>query len=325
MPQEPSAVTTSSGRETAAAKPAMDAADACRLVAREKPRAVLVAGPTASGKSALALAIARAADGVVINADSMQVYAEMRVITARPDAADEAAAPHRLYGHVSASGPYSVARWLGEVATEIEDAKAAGRLPIIVGGTGLYFKALTEGLSPIPAIPADIRARWRQAGSDVPAGELHDLLAARDPETAARLRPSDTQRIVRALEVFDATAQPLTHWQRVPGVAVLQETDALRLVVDVERDQLYARADARFLRMVELGALDEVRHVMSLGLDPGLPAMRALGVAPLARHLAGECDLATAISDGQRDTRNYVKRQATWLRRYMMSWMTVVS
>lgn len=322
MPQEPSAETTS-GRETAAAKPAMDAAGALRLVEREKPRAVLVAGPTASGKSALALAIARAAGGVVINADSMQVYAEMRVVTARPDDADEAAAPHRLYGHIAASEPYSVARWLGEVATEIEEAKAAGHLPIIVGGTGLYFKTLTEGLSPIPSIPPDIRARWRQAGNEAPAGELHALLAARDPETAARLRPSDTQRIVRALEVFDATGQPLAHWQRVPGVPVLPERDAVRLVAEVDRDELYARADARFARMVELGALDEVRQLMSLGLDPNLPAMRALGVAPLARHLSGECDLATAIGDAQRDTRNYVKRQTTWLRRYMISWTIV--
>lgn len=284
------------------------------------PAAVLIAGATASGKSALALEIARREGGVIINADSMQVYSELRVLTARPDAADEAAAPHRLYGHVPAAHAYSVAQWLADVGQELRAAETNGLLPVIVGGTGLYFKALTEGLSPIPEIPADVRGRWRAAAQSTPATEMHRLLAERDAQTAAAIRPSDTQRVVRALEVLEATGRPLTEWQRMPGSPLLAADRCRRLVVSIDRDALYARADARFVRMVEGGALDEVRALMALELDPSLPAMRALGVAPLARHLAGEIGLETAIADGQRDTRNYVKRQLTWLRRHMITW-----
>lgn len=284
------------------------------------PAAVLIAGATASGKSALALEIARREGGVIINADSMQVYTELRVLTARPDAADEAAAPHRLYGHVPAAHAYSVAQWLADVGQELRAAQTEGLLPVIVGGTGLYFKALTEGLSPIPEIPADVRGRWRAAAQATPATELHRLLAERDAQTAAAIRPSDTQRVVRGLEVLEATGRPLTEWQRMPGSPLLAADRCRRLVVGIDRDALYARADARFVRMVEGGALDEVRALMARGLDPALPAMRALGVAPLVRYLAGEIGLERAIADGQRDTRNYVKRQLTWLRRYMIAW-----
>ena len=288
-----------------------------------RPAAVLIAGPTASGKSALALAMAREAGGVVINADSMQVYGVLRVLTARPDAQEEASAPHRLYGHVPPSQPYSVAQWLREVAAEIAAARAAGLLPVVVGGTGLYFKALVEGLSPIPEIDPEIRAKWRAAGECEPPADLHRLLAARDPETAAALRPADRQRIVRALEVLEATGRPLSAWQRLPGVPVLGLEETLPLVVTVERAALYARADERFVAMVGEGALDEVAALSALGLDPALPAMRALGVAPLARHLAGALSLEAAVAAGQQETRQYIKRQLTWLRRHMIAWMAV--
>lgn len=287
------------------------------------PAAVLIAGATASGKSALALEIARREGGVIINADSMQVYTELRVLTARPDAADEAAAPHRLYGHVPASRAYSVAQWLADIAAELRSAEARGQLPIVVGGTGLYFKALTEGLSPIPEIPSQIREYWRTAAVRTPPVELHRLLAARDAVTAASIRPSDTQRLVRALEVLEATGRPLAEWQRIPGTPLLDADRCRRLVVGSDRATLYRRADDRFVRMVEAGAIDEVRALMALGLDPALPAMRAVGVAPLARHLAGEIGLAAAVEQGQRDTRNYIKRQLTWLRRYMIAWTSV--
>ena len=288
-----------------------------------RPRAVLIAGPTASGKSALALDIARRFGGVVINADSMQVYGELRVLTARPDAAEEAAAPHRLYGHVPAARGYSVAQWLQDVGRELRAAEVAGLLPIIVGGTGLYFKALTEGLSPVPEIPEAIRTRWRAAGETEPAAALHRLLAERDAETAAALLPGDAQRIVRALEVLEATGRPLAEWQRVPGTPILDAGRTARFVVSIDRAALYARADSRFRLMVDTGALDEVRGLMALRLDTALPAMRALGVAPLARHLAGELALADAIEQGQRDTRHYIKRQLTWLRRYMITWKQI--
>lgn len=288
--------------------------------AHPRPAAVLIAGPTASGKSALALAIARRANGVVINADSMQVYAELSVLTARPGPADEAAAPHRLYGHVPAARAYSVAEWLKDAAREIAAARDAGLLAIVTGGTGLYFKALTQGLSPIPQIAPEIRARWREAGAAESAPTLHRVLAERDPETAAALRPSDRQRIVRALEVVEATGRPLSAWQRLPGVPVLALAETLPLVVGGDRAALYTRADARFARMVQQGALAEVEALMDLRLDRALPAMRALGVAPLARHLAGEIRLEDAVALGQQDTRHYIRRQLTWLRRHMISW-----
>jgi tRNA dimethylallyltransferase len=292
------------------------------IAGSERPAAVLIAGPTASGKSALALRLADELGGVIINADSMQVYAGLRVLTARPDAADEARTPHRLYGHVPVAQAYSVAQWLADVAGELAAAQRNGRVAIIVGGTGLYFKALTEGLSPVPEIAPDIRMRWREAGERISAADLHYLLAARDAETAAALRPSDKQRIVRALEVLEATGRPLVEWQRIPGTPLVAPQDTRRLVVQMDRDRLYERADQRFRDMVETGALEEVGALVALGLEPALPAMRALGVAPLARHLAGEISLEEAIAVGQRDTRHYIRRQSTWLRRYMIAWKT---
>ncbi len=287
-----------------------------------RPRAILIAGPTASGKSAFAMAVARARGGVVINADSMQVYSELRVLTARPSADDEASVPHRLFGHVSVSEPYSVARWLDEVSAEIAAAEAEGLLPVITGGTGLYFKALLEGLSPIPPIPEDIRSHWRAAGETWCAQDLHAELVRRDARAAAKIPPSDRQRMVRALEVIAATGRSLAEWQAVGGRPVLDAASAAQVVVARPREELYERAERRFRQMIGEGALDEVRLVRDLQLDPALPAARALGLAPLLAHVAGEMTLEEAVATSVRDTRHYIKRQATWLRRYMISWIS---
>ncbi|MEL6298818.1 MAG: tRNA (adenosine(37)-N6)-dimethylallyltransferase MiaA [Pseudomonadota bacterium] len=286
--------------------------------------AVLIAGPTASGKSDLAMALAHAHDGVVINADSMQVYDTLRTLTARPTAADEAAVPHRLYGHVAATAHYSAGDWAREIAPVLDAVWDAAHLPIIVGGTGLYFRALTEGLSPVPPIPDEIRAKWRARASEVSAAELHRELAAADPEMAAVLRPSDPQRMARALEVREATGRSLLEWHAVPGEPVLRDAAVARLVLTAERDWLYARADARFLQMISDGeAQAEVAALRALDPPADAPVLGALGVAPLMALAAGALDLDEAISATQTATRRYIKRQLTWLRRNMTSWKTV--
>jgi len=282
--------------------------------------AVLIAGPTASGKSAAALALARALGGMIINADSMQVYRELRVLTARPDAADLVAIPHRLYGTVPATEAYSVGQWLSDAAVAIEEAKAQGRVPIIVGGTGLYFKTLLEGLAPIPDIPQETRELWRERAGTLAAGELHRELAARDAVMAARLRPSDPQRIVRALEVIDATGVSLADWQGTAGSPILKDDAVLKFVVAPERDAIYAAIDARFDRMIEQGALAEVEALTALQLDEGLPLTRALGVRELAAHLAGALSLEEAATKAKTESRRYAKRQMTWAKRFMADW-----
>lgn len=289
-------------------------------------RAVLIAGPTASGKSEAALAVAERVGGVVVNADSMQIYRELRVVSARPDAQDEARVPHRLYGTVAASEAYSVGRWLEDVATAVREIEADGKVPVIVGGTGLYFHALVHGLSDIPDIPADTHAFWKdKLLSDGPA-ILHTVLMERDPELAGRLEPADGQRIVRGLEVFDATGRALSAWQQGVGKgAVMAEGETLGFVLWPPREELYARCDARFSAMIDGGALDEVRSLMQLDLDPELPVMKALGVRQLMRHLAGQSDLADAISDAQTWTRRYAKRQMTWFRRNMITWNAITA
>jgi len=241
-------------------------------------RPILIAGPTASGKSALALAIAERTGGEIINADSMQVYRELRILTARPPLEDEARVPHALYGFVPASEAYSAGRFVRDAAPAIAKAQSAGRRPVVVGGTGLYFKALLEGLSPIPDISPEIRAHWRGEGERRGAGALHGELAARDPVMASRLAPTDLQRIVRALEVFAQTGRSLAEWQSLRGEPVIAEADAVCLSVSGDRAELHARADARFERMMREGALDEVRALSLLQLNADLPAMRAIGV-----------------------------------------------
>ncbi|MEW5964878.1 MAG: tRNA (adenosine(37)-N6)-dimethylallyltransferase MiaA [Pseudomonadota bacterium] len=286
---------------------------------------ILIAGPTASGKSALALALAERLGGEVINADSMQVYRELEILTARPSAADRRRAPHRLYGHVPAAQAYSAGRFVAEAGAAIGTAHAAGRVAIVVGGTGLYLRALTEGLAPIPAVPEEIRARWRGQAAVEGAAALHAMLADRDPAMAARLRPSDAQRVTRALEVLEATGRSLAEWQAQPGTPLDGIDRAVRLVVEVERRELYRRCDARLAAMISAGALEEVRALTALGLPADLPALRAVGVAPLARHLAGEVGLQEAVRLAATETRQYAKRQLTWLRRNMITWNTIFS
>lgn len=286
-------------------------------------RAILIAGPTASGKSAVAMTLAEKLGGTIINADSMQVYREMRVLTARPSEEDETRVPHLLYGFVPAAEAYSVGRWLGDVAEAVEQAETAGRVPIITGGTGLYFKALLEGLSPVPEIPERVRGRWRRIARDTGGAELHEMLRESDPVMAERLRPSDPQRIVRALETIEATGRSLAEWQQLPGEPVLGEDETRRLLVAPDRAWLTARVDARWETMLEEGALDDVRRLMSLGLDPGLPAMRALGVAPLSEHVRGKLSLEDAGERVKMETRRYAKRQMTWARSNMMSWKSI--
>ena len=293
------------------------------MPAASRQEAILIAGPTASGKSALALTLAERLSGVVINADSMQVYRELRLLTARPTVEDEARAPHALYGFVSGAEAYSAGRYAADAGQAIEEVRAAGRRPVIVGGTGLYFKTLLEGLSPVPQVPSDVRAYWRAQAVLRSAPELHALLAKRDPEMAARLMPTDPQRIVRALEVLESTGRSLAAWQRVPGTPVLDESGTTRLLVMPERIAQGAAIDARFDAMMATGALDEVRGLMALGLSDELPIMRALGVAPLAAHLAKGMPLEAAVSAAKAETRQYAKRQATWLRRNMIAWKAI--
>jgi tRNA dimethylallyltransferase len=276
-------------------------------------KAVLICGPTASGKSALALELAEEFGGAVINADSMQVYAELRIITNRPTPGDETRAPHRLYGFRPAREPYSAALWLKDARAELAHAARQGLLPIIVGGTGLYFKALTEGLSEIPDIPEDIRAHYRLAARDRPPEALHAELARRDPLTASRLRPSDPQRIVRALEVLEATGRPLAEWQATKEPPVLPLAQAFPLAMGVDRAELYRRCDARFDAMVAAGAVEEARAIDALGLDPALPAMRAVGLPPLIAYARGEIAFEEAAARAKTSTRNYAKRQVTWI------------
>jgi len=275
-------------------------------------RALLIAGPTASGKSALALRLARERGGVIINADALQVYAELRILTARPTIVEERLAPHRLYGHVSGATSYSVGRWLADAQREIEACWAQGLLPIVTGGTGLYFKALEQGLADVPPIPSAIREAWRKF-----EGDLHAELRARDPEGAALLRANDRQRLIRALEVIEGTGQPLRHWQRQSPMP-LAGAAVERRFIDVPREDLYARAEARLDEMMKKGAIEEVRSVMHL--DPSLPVMKAIGVPEFTSYLKGEIDLETAIASAKTATRNYIKRQLTWWRGQGKGW-----
>ena len=281
---------------------------------------ILIAGPTASGKSALALAVAERLGGVIVNADSMQVYGDLRIITARPTVTDEARAPHRLFGHVDAAENYSVGRWCQDARAVLEEAKSAGRAPILVGGTGLYFKALTQGLSVVPPTPPDIRAAVRARCDAEGAAALHAELARRDPAMAARLRPGDRMRLARALEVLEATGRSLADWHRDGLPAILDPDHALKIFLMIDRAELQRRIDARFDAMLAEGALDEVRALAGRGLDPMLPAMKAHGVPWLRRHLAGEISLEAAAAGGKQDTRRYTKRQATWFRNQMPGW-----
>jgi len=291
-----------------------------------KPRAVLIAGPTASGKSALALQLAERHGGTIINADSMQVYGELRVLTARPPETETARAPHRLYGHVAAAERYTVARWRSDVATALAETEAAGRLPIIIGGTGLYFKALTEGLAAVPPIPEPLRQALDADANAAGVPALHARLAALDPEGAARLSPNDRTRVLRALEVVEATGRPLAAFQSDDGLPpLIAPEDAVRLVIEPDRATLYERINRRFDQMVEAGAIEEARALLALGLDPNLPAMKAIGVKEFGSYLRGEQSLDAAIDEAKMQTRRYAKRQGTWFRNQMGDWKRVTA
>jgi tRNA dimethylallyltransferase len=285
--------------------------------------AVLIAGPTASGKSALAMSFAERTGGIVINTDSMQVYRDLRIITARPTPDEEARVPHRLYGCIDAGVNCSAGMWVSDAATALAEARAQDRLPIFVGGSGLYFKALTRGLSAVPPIPPevrdDVRARLERDGVEA----LHEALARRDPEAAQRLKPRDRTRVARALEVMEATGRSLTDWHRdgLPPLLPPEKVTAMFLAPD--RDALYARIDARFGVMLQAGALEEVRALAERRLDPLLPAMKAHGVPALIRHLRGEISLEQAAEIGRADTRHYAKRQFTWFRHQLSEFQWV--
>ncbi|TNE36744.1 MAG: tRNA (adenosine(37)-N6)-dimethylallyltransferase MiaA [Alphaproteobacteria bacterium] len=284
--------------------------------------ALLIAGPTASGKSALALALAKRYGGVIINADSMQVYRDLRVITARPSELEESEAPHRLYGHLDAAAPYSVGEWGIQALAEIEAARAAGALPIVVGGTGLYFSVLTDGLSPIPDVPGEVRSEVRALleaeGVEAVLAQVREV----DPQIAGQLKPTDRQRLARALEVFKATGRPLSDWQKEPRVPLFTG-EVGQFVLKPERDWLYERCDRRFDLMMEGGALNEVRALKNRQLPPDLPALKALGVPELSRYLDDEFTLEEARLRAKMQTRRYAKRQMTWFRNQMISWNAV--
>jgi tRNA dimethylallyltransferase len=273
---------------------------------------LVLAGPTASGKSRLALALAEPIGGIIVNADSMQCYRDLRILTARPDAAAEARVPHRLYGWLDAGERGSAARWRTLALAEIAAALAAGRLPIVVGGTGLYLRALAEGLSPIPDIPEAVRREAARLHEALGGARFRERLAALDPEAASRLPPGDTTRLRRAWEVAHATGLPLAQWHRRAREAAPCRFATILLAPP--REPLYAACDARFAAMLEAGGLAEAARLAARRLDPQLPAMKAVGVPELLRHLAGEIPLSEAVVAGQRATRRYAKRQLTWFR-----------
>lgn len=273
---------------------------------------IVVAGPTASGKSALAFALADALGGVIINADALQCYRDLRILTARPDAAAERQVPHRLYGFLDARERGSAAHWRTRALAEIAEAASGGRLPILVGGTGLYLRALEKGLAPIPEIPGEIRTEAIELYRELGGGAFRERLAELDPASARRLFPGDKQRLIRAFEVARATGVPISDWQRQPAAP-----SALRIgmiLLAPPREELYAACNARLARMIEAGALDEAAKIAARRLDPGLPAMKAVGLPELLAHLRGEMSLDAAISAAQRATRRYAKRQMTWFR-----------
>jgi tRNA dimethylallyltransferase len=280
-------------------------------------RALLIAGPTASGKSVVALALAKRFGGIVVNADSMQVYRDLRVLTARPSEAEEREAPHRLFGEIDGAENFSVGRWL-ELAKDIlaETRERTGPL-LFVGGTGLYFRALTQGLSDIPRVPESLRVEVRAEAEGLSTPSLHARLTERDPLTAARLRPSDRQRVLRALEVVAATGRPLAAFHGAREAPPLAGGQWAGLFLAPERAVLNARIETRFAAMLREGALDEVAALMRRGLDPALPVMRAHGVPHLMAHLRGELSLEEAAELAVRDTRRYAKRQFTWARHQM--------
>jgi len=276
----------------------------------ERPRLTLIAGPTASGKSARALDLAESEGGTIINADASQVYRDLRILSARPAADEEARVPHRLFGHRDGADPYSAAQWAEEARAAIAEARAAGRLPILVGGTGLYIRTLLDGIAPVPTIDPAVRCVVRALS----AAEAHMALEKEDPSSAARLHPNDTARLHRALEVVRSTGRSIASWResRIGGIGGAVSLELQTILMPVP--ELYARCDARVDAMIAAGAIEEVAALRDRGLSPDLPVMRAIGVNQLIQYLAGEVPLIDAIASIKQATRNYAKRQGTWLR-----------
>lgn len=279
---------------------------------------MLIAGPTASGKSAAAIALARAIGGVIVNTDSMQVYTEPRILTARPSDEDIRAAPHLLYGHVSVREAYSMGRYQADVTRALDEARTMKRIPIFVGGTGMYFGALTDGIAKVPPVPADVRAQAAARRVELGAEDFFAELAARDPQSGAKLRASDTQRTLRAWEVVEATGKPLSHWHTQAGKPVLEGMRLVKFVLSPDRAELHRRIGARFLAMVEQGAMEESVALSRLDLSP--TAAKILGLRDLLAAHAGEISRAEAIARAQAATRQYAKRQLTWFRNRMRDW-----
>jgi tRNA dimethylallyltransferase len=276
-----------------------------------RPRVALIAGPTASGKSALAIRLARATDGIVINADASQVYADLQLLSARPSDAEMAQAPHRLFGHIDGAEACTAARWAAEARAEIDAAHRVGHLPILVGGTGLYLRTLLDGIAPVPDIDAQIRAEVRA----LPVAAAHAALTREDPQAAARLAPADTTRVARALEVVRSTGRPLAQWQQHKSGGIGQRITLSPLILLPPRDWLIARCDLRFGQMIEQGAVTEVEALLARNLSPDLPVMRAIGVPEIASWLDGAIDRETMLERGRIATRQYAKRQYTWFSR----------
>lgn len=289
-----------------------------------EPRIWLIAGPTASGKSALALRLARETGAEIVNADALQLYADLSALSARPTPEETAQAPHHLFGVADGADGWSVGRWLRAAEPVLADIHGRCRPAVVVGGTGLYFKALTEGLADIPEVPADVRQAV-EAGFDA-EGEAaaRARLAQADPAAAARIAPGDRQRLTRALGVLQATGRPLSAWQADTSPA-LPEGSWRALALEPPREALYDRCDARLAAMLEAGALDEVAALTARRLDANLPVMKAVGVREFAAHLAGEITLEQALDDARRETRRYAKRQLTWLRNQMSDWPRAAS
>ena len=278
----------------------------------------LIAGPTASGKTALALRLAEAAGGEIVNADALQVYRDLRILSARPSPEEEALLPHHLFGVADASEAWSVGRWLAAAEPVLKAIDARGKPAVIVGGTGLYFRALTKGLAQLPAVPGEVRQAMGERFERIGEAAFRTELAAVDPAAEARISPGDRQRLTRAMETHAATGRALSDWQSdaAPVIAL----DHLAVVLEPPRAELYARCDERFAAMVQVGALEEARALLSRNLDPALPAMKAVGVRELGAHLSGALDLPQAIALAQQQTRRYAKRQLTWLRNQTPDW-----
>lgn len=286
--------------------------------------AILIAGPTASGKSAYALEHAKRLKGSIVNCDSMQVYSVLKLLTARPGIRDMQTVPHHLYGYVHPSQKFSTGQWLADVASLLRSTKLDGCRPVFVGGTGLYFRALLGGLSDMPQIPDSLRSRLRRELIERGSGGLHENLSEKDPLAAASINPGDPQRVLRALEVFEVSGRSILEWQKRQSPPLVDSASAQKYVLLPERPVLRQRLEQRFDRMIDQGALAEIAELRELALDPAMPAMKAIGVPQLMAAAEGQVDLEAAVENAKTATRQYAKRQMTWFRNQLDDSWTVV-